>query len=189
MLQSLRLTAAPFLVLLALMSGYSLQQTQATSPSPTPTPSLPTNEEVAPTQKAASPSVFSEDTKIVEKSLPVLGTTYIQLDFEAKDAEAFLNGTPRPTTPETLAVLAGNPPPGADVCNLPYSAITIAIYQECIHEGLSYVEVSNTVGWAGKEASSSGSTVEYTWGNGDKGVMSAMFQDNRLISKSQVGLK
>lgn len=191
MLKSLRLTAAPFVILLALMSGCSIDQTQATSPSPTLTPSLSTavNGEVAPTEETASPTVAPKDTLIVEKPLPRLGTTFEQLDFEAKDAEAILTGTPRPSSPEPLAVLAGNAPPGTDVCNLPYSAITIAIYQECIHEGMSYVEVSNIIGWAGKEASSSGSTVEYTWGDGDGGVMSAVFQDNHLISKSQVGLK
>ncbi len=147
------------------------------------------SEEVASTLESASPTAAPENTELVAKQLPILGTTYEQLDFEARDAEAVIKGTPRPTTPETLAVLAGNPPPGTDVCHLPYSALTMAIYQNCIHEGMSYVQVSNTFGWAGTEASNSGSTVEYIWKNGDKGVITAVFQDNRLISKSQVELK
>lgn len=146
------------------------------------------NEEVKTTSEPASPTV-AEDTTIVEKPLPILGTTYAQLDFKAKDAEAVFSGTPRPSTPETLAVLTRNLPSGTDVCNLSYSAITMVIYQECIHKGMNYVEVSNIIGWAGKEVLSSGSTVEYIWGDGDEGVMSAVFQDDRLVSKSQVSLK
>lgn len=43
MLKSLRFTAAPFVVLLALMSGCSVEQTQATSPSTTDISPSPTN--------------------------------------------------------------------------------------------------------------------------------------------------
>jgi len=145
-------------------------------------------EEVAPAAFAASSTVV-EDTKIVDKPLPKLRTMDEQLDYKAKDAEAVIKSTLDPSTSEMLAVLAGNPPVGTDVCRLPYSAITLAIYQQCIHEGMNYVQVSNIIGWAGEETANSGSTLEYTWREGDKGIMRAVFQDNRLISKSQVGLK
>lgn len=53
MLKSLHFTAAPFVVLLALMSGCSIEQTQATSPSPTQTPSLFTEPAPTPVTSAA----------------------------------------------------------------------------------------------------------------------------------------
>ncbi len=63
------------------------------------------------------------------------------------------------------------------------------MYQQCIKEGMSYVEVANIIGFNGEENSSSGSTITYTWSNGEKGVMTAVFQNNRLSSKLQTGLK
>ncbi len=54
---------------------------------------------------------------------------------------------------------------------------------------MSYVEVANIIGFNGEENSSSGSTITYTWSNGEKGVMTAVFQNNRLSSKSQIELK
>jgi len=124
-----------------------------------------------------------------QKELPILGSSYQQLDFKQRDAEAVLSNKPRPTTPETLAVFAGNPPPGVDVCNLSYSAVTIAIYEKCINPGLSYIQVSNIFGFKGTSVSESGSIAIYTWGSVEGGLVTATFESDKLTSKSQVKLK
>jgi hypothetical protein len=122
------------------------------------------------------------------KQLPDLGDTATLLKFRADDAQAVLQGQPRPTYPPMLAVLAGNPPAGTDVCNLPYSALIKAMYAQCFPEGISYVRMSNIIGWAGEEISRSGDTVVYNWGSTEKGTLTATFVNGGLTSKSQSGL-
>lgn len=134
-------------------------------------------------------STPSPVSTVVTKPLPNLGALVEGSRFEYEDSKAIISGNPRPTSPPTLAVLAGNPPTGTDVCNLPYSALIMAMYQQCIKEGMSYVEVANIIGFNGEENSSSGSTITYTWTDGKEGIMTAVFQNNRLSSKSQTGLK
>jgi hypothetical protein len=123
------------------------------------------------------------------KSLPVLGDSETQAKFKLADLNAIIESKPRPTEPQTLAVLAGNPPAGTDVCNLAYSALIQAMYQKCFLEGISQIKMSNIIGWAGEEISRSGDTVIYKWGNGDKGSLTATFVKGGLTSKSQNGLK
>jgi hypothetical protein len=104
----------------------------------------------------------STSDTLKSKSLPILGDSSTQFKFKAEDLKAIINGQPRPTSPETLAVLAGNPPNGTDVCNLSYSALTKAMYLKCFPEGISYIAMSNVIGWAGEESSRSGDTVVYS---------------------------
>jgi len=141
------------------------------------------------TNNSISENVVAENEVLTEKDIPTLGSATTQLQFESEDSMAILQGRPRPTYPETLAVLAGNPPPGTDVCNLEYSALIKAMYDSCFPEGISYVAMSNIIGWAGKEISRSGETVIYSWGGGDRGTLTATFTDGRLTAKSQDGLK
>lgn len=140
-------------------------------------------------ENSNSESVDLVQEEFIAKPLPDLGDAQTQMQFRVDDSMAMINGDQRPTHPETLAVLAGNPPSGVDVCNLSYTALIMKIYQECISEGMSPIEVSNILGWTGTETSNSGSTVIYTWRNHNEGIMTATFKDNRLISKSQVGLE
>lgn len=178
-MQSKLFTRSTFFSLLCLLSLFgcssprnqSGNQSQSTSAPNSPATSVPDNE------------------TLKEKPLPVLGATNTQLSFEAADAEAFLTGKPRPTYPETLAVLAGNPPQGTDVCNLSYSALIKAMYSSCFSEGISYVAMSNIIGWAGEENSRSGDTVVYSWGGGKRGTLTATFKNGRLMAKAQSGLK
>jgi hypothetical protein len=144
----------------------------------------PSSSSVQPTYSTPSPV-----NMVVTKPLPSLGSLVEGSRFDYEDSKAIISGSPRPTSPPILAVLAGNPPTGTDVCNLPYSALIMAMYQQCIKEGMSYVEVANIIGFNGEENSSSGSTVTYTWSNGEKGIMTAVFQNNKLSSKAQTGLK
>jgi len=144
----------------------------------------PSSSSVQPTD-----STSSSVSTVVTKPLPNLGSAVEGARFEYEDSKAIISGSPRPTYPPILAVLAGNPPAGINVCNLPYSALIMAMYQQCIKEGMSYVEVANIIGFNGEESSSSGSTITYKWSDGEEGVMTAVFQANRLSSKSQTGLK
>lgn len=123
------------------------------------------------------------------KELPVLGDRETQAKFRLADLNAVIESKPRPTDPPILAVLAGNPPAGTDICNLPYSALIQAMYQKCFPEGISQIKMSNIIGWAGEEISNSGDTVIYKWANGDAGMLTATFTKGGLTGKSQNGLK
>ena len=69
-----------------------------------------------------------------------------------------------------------------------------------IHEGMTYREVVTIIGAEGEELSSnkiegvpgvmpSVSTKMYAWQNSDGSNMNAMFQNDKLIQKAQLGLK
>jgi hypothetical protein len=92
-------------------------------------------------------------------------------------------------TPNPIAVKMGYPPEGTDVCNLPYSALIRAMYEQCFSPGMSYIQVSNITGWKGEEISSSGASTTYRWGDGDGSSMVLIFENDQLVSKSQSGLK
>ncbi len=72
------------------------------------------------------------------------------------------------------------------------SSLTLAEYNE-LTTGMSYQEVVAILGRGGVEqsrASIAGSTtVMYTWSGSGTANMNAMFQDNRLVTKAQFGLK
>jgi len=70
--------------------------------------------------------------------------------------------------------------------------LTMSKYNS-IQDGMSYSEVTGIIGKNGEELSSSNlgdiTTVMYSWANSDGSNMNAMFQNDRLISKAQFGLK
>ena len=148
-------------------------------------------------------STASSSTNVfTPKEIPILGNTSQQLQDEVIVSEIILFGkthngnlTEIPqssmagVTPNPIAVKKGYPPKGTNICNLPYSALIRAIYEQCLSEGMSYIQVSNIVGWKGEEFASSGSSVTYRWGDGKNGSMIIVFENDRLIYKSQNGLK
>lgn len=83
MLKSLPLTAAPFIILLALMSGCSAEQTQATPPSLTPIPSLPTKP--APILITSSPPVLPLTDPFQDASDKAIGAATISQSAQSKD--------------------------------------------------------------------------------------------------------
>jgi hypothetical protein len=139
--------------------------------------------QAAPVPAQAAPEVLKT------KPMPELGDSQTQYDFQLADLKAIAQGQPRPVQPETLAVLAGNPPQGVDVCNLPFSALTQKMYLSCFPEGITYVGASNIAGWAGEEVSRSGDAVVYTWRGNRGSFLMATFKNGRLTAKSQQGLK
>lgn len=130
----------------------------------------------------------AKSDNLVVKELPELGSNIEQLSFKAEDAKAVLDDKPRPTSPLPLAVLAGNPPPDVDVCNLPFSALTKAIFENCAEQGISYIQLANTFGFAGDLTTETGNNKIYTWKN-SSGMATITFTNDKLTSKTQVGLK
>jgi hypothetical protein len=72
------------------------------------------------------------------------------------------------------------------------SGVSLAAYMQ-IENGMSYGQVQEIIGTAGEEISSSNiagySTVMYSWKNWNGSNMNAMFQNDRLVTKAQFGLR
>lgn len=70
--------------------------------------------------------------------------------------------------------------------------VTMSKYNS-IHDGMSYSEVTGIIEKSGEELSRSNigdiTTVMYSWANSDGSNMNAMFQNDKLVSKAQFGLK
>jgi hypothetical protein len=148
---------------------------------------------IAPSVK---PSTTAVQATFTPKELPTLGTDQQQIGDHGEVLKAAMAGDlskiPKTSsagvTPNPIAVLEGYPPQGTDVCNLPYSALTSAIYERCLKEGMTYAEVASIIGFEGKQQASSGNSVTYNW-SGSGGSMSAVFTDGKMVSKAQQGLK
>jgi hypothetical protein len=74
----------------------------------------------------------------------------------------------------------------------PNSGLTLASYQR-LSEGMTYSEVVSILGSSGEELSRSDiagiNTVMYSWKTWSGANMNVMFQNGRLVSKAQFGLK
>jgi hypothetical protein len=153
-------------------------------------------------EQASSPSpVLSApplSSTFVPKQVPVLGTSYAQMTDEADVLNIIVSGKSHDEIRETslagvkpnpIAVKLGYPPKGTDVCKLPYSALIRAMYEKCVVQGMSPIDVANILGWEGKEVSSAGAAKTYEWRDGKGGSMMVVFEGDRLVSKSQAGLK
>lgn len=70
--------------------------------------------------------------------------------------------------------------------------VTLAEYEQ-IREGMTYGEVIAVIGSPGEELSRSDMagyvTVMYSWSNANGSNMNAMFQNGRLVTKAQLGLR
>lgn len=179
------------------LSISSLNSTKNTSEITTQTSAVNTSE----SPSSSTPDVSLSNEVFTPKKIPILGNTYQQLEDESTILQIQLYGKttdgrteiPKASlagiTPNPIAVKKGYPPEGTDVCNLPYSVLIKQMYEQCFKDGMSYNQASNIAGWQGEEAASSGSTTTYRWGDGDSGSMLLVFDNGRLVSKSQSGLK
>lgn len=81
----------------------------------------------------------------------------------------------------TLVIACGEPP-----------VITASEFTE-LRDGMSYAEAQKVIGAPGEVISSSNlggiSTQMYMWKNSNGGNANAMFQNDKLITKAQMGLK
>ena len=74
-------------------------------------------------------------------------------------------------------------------CHRRYVSVKLDTFNDCLVEGMTYVQVSNTLGYQGELQSQSGSIKLYQWNDGSGKYLSASFENGRLSSKSQVGLE
>ncbi|WP_288413525.1 DUF4429 domain-containing protein [uncultured Sphingomonas sp.] len=101
-----------------------------------------------------------------------------------------ISGSPSPTTSVTAPADASEPTAVSD--SQPRSGVTAANYAR-LTDGMRYSEVVRILGAPGEEVSSSElggiRTVMYQWeGNIFGGNMNAMFQNDKLVTKAQMGL-
>jgi hypothetical protein len=86
-----------------------------------------------------------------------------------------------------------SPSSNASKASSPTAAVTMESYNR-LKNGMTYAQVVQVLGKDGEELSSSDiggiKTIMYKWdGNGFGANMNAMFQNNKLMSKAQFGLK
>ena len=74
-------------------------------------------------------------------------------------------------------------------CHRRYVSVKLDTFNDCLVEGMTYVQVANTLGYRGELQSQSGSIKLYQWNDGSGKYLSASFEDGRLSSKSQIGLE
>ena len=85
--------------------------------------------------------------------------------------------------PTVVTVDAPNDPK----CKPKYTQIVLPVFQDCLVEGLTFSQVSNVFGMAGKLQSQTGKVALYQWSD-HGGVAIVQFTDGHLVSKSQSGL-
>lgn len=151
--------------------------------------------------KSASSVSVAPIREFKAKEIPILGTSRQQLNDEMAVAQIVVSagsngkvtGIPRTSSagvaPNPIAVLQGIIPEGTDVCHLPYSALIKEMYETCFNEGMSHIDVASIIGYEGTESAKAGNSTSYTWSGSKGGVMNATFVDDKLIAKSQQGLK
>ncbi len=61
-------------------------------------------------------------------------------------------------------------------------------FQNCLVDGMHYIQVANILGNAGKLQSQSGDFEIWGWADGDGGFLSVSFRGQKMVGKSQVGL-
>ncbi|MDR6225131.1 DUF3862 domain-containing protein [Desmospora profundinema] len=110
----------------------------------------------------------------------VLGVAFEEADKELEKIESEIN------TPEEGTADERSEEDSSD------TTLTMDKYNQ-IENGMSYDEVVEIIGFEGEENSQNEvagvKTVMYTWQNSDGSNMNAIFQDDKLNSKSQFGLK
>ncbi|MEP1057638.1 MULTISPECIES: hypothetical protein [Cyanophyceae] len=79
--------------------------------------------------------------------------------------------------------------PDSPLCDPETTQTTKEVFETCLIEDLTFVQASNVIGFKGELASQSGATEIMQWDLGkDSQIITAVFQDKKLKSKSQVNL-
>lgn len=66
--------------------------------------------------------------------------------------------------------------------------LTYKMFNECFVEGLTYYQIADMIGHPGQLVSQNGSITIYQWTGNKNSVVSLLFKDSKLSSKSQVNL-
>jgi hypothetical protein len=78
--------------------------------------------------------------------------------------------------------------PKAESCTRKYVSVKLDTFNECLPEGLTYVQVANALGYKGELQSKSGDVELWLWNGGSGKYLSGQFVNGKLTGKSQVGL-
>ena len=94
------------------------------------------------------------------------------------------------SAPVAQAVLGEHPKPGYEASEA--GGVTMRNFQR-LETGMSYKGAAHILGQQGEEVSSNDiagiKTIMYQWKAGSMANMNAMFQNDKLISKAQIGLE
>lgn len=80
--------------------------------------------------------------------------------------------------------------PDAPLCHPAYYQVKKEVFETCLVDGMTFVQVSNAIGYEGVLVSQSGNTEIMRWqaGADNERMIIGTFRDGKLVSKSQVGL-
>jgi hypothetical protein len=78
--------------------------------------------------------------------------------------------------------------PKAPACLRTFVSVKMDTFEQCLPDGLTYVQVANVLGYRGTLQTQSGSTEIWQW-NGREGSLSIVFDNGKLKSKAQAGLQ
>jgi hypothetical protein len=91
-------------------------------------------------------------------------------------------------SPSSLPVAALPEVPNNPACSRKYVSVKLDTFQYCLVDGMHYIQVANILGYAGTLQAQSGSTEIWQWNNGNGGFLTGNFSNQKLVTKSQVGL-
>jgi hypothetical protein len=78
--------------------------------------------------------------------------------------------------------------PKAPACSRAYVSVKLDTFEQCLPDGLTYVQVANVLGYRGTLQTKSGGTEIWQWNDGEGKYLSVIFDNGKLKSKSQLGL-
>lgn len=78
--------------------------------------------------------------------------------------------------------------PDDPACHRNHVSVKLDTFQNCLLNGMTYVQIANILGYRGTLTSESGNLQDWEWNDGSGKYLSVTFVDNRLDSKSQINL-
>lgn len=79
--------------------------------------------------------------------------------------------------------------PKAPACSRTYVSVKMDTFEQCLPDGLTYVQAANVPGYRGTLQTKSETTEIWQWNSGEGKYLSIVFDDGKLKSKSQIGLQ
>jgi hypothetical protein len=79
--------------------------------------------------------------------------------------------------------------PKAPACSRTYVSVKMDTFEQCLPNGLTYVQVANVLGYRGTLQSKSGNTEIWQWNDGEGKYLSIVFDNEKLKSKAQSSLQ
>lgn len=76
-----------------------------------------------------------------------------------------------------------------EACHRKYVSVKMDTFEKCLTEGLTYVQVANTLGYAGTLLAQSSNAETWQWNSGEGKYLTVTFVNGQLVSKSQINLE